>query len=280
MRKGKKIFLGKQIHSCFATVSSNDIFLYKEVKDAPRVNSDISDILELPSFLIIYVAEDKTFYERGLKERGLKDYNNTPEFQELVNSHITDGWLRELPPEVERERREKWRQEDEEWEQERKKKGCILVGKKKYLPEDYKGGLSDEVFSDNYLQSYVQGKGVFGYIGHLGRTYKTDKYLEQEFLKIKVAIDVNKRHLLAIWLTSSHGRHFCDSLEGLTVAQQKSLIDKEVKGLFLNAYVYSLSEHKGTYDSTESLREVWKNKLFFKGKRMIRPVLAKRKGRM
>lgn len=269
----KRIFLSKQIHSCFSSASSGDVWVNKEVGSLTKEKLACGklfnfEVTKLPHFIIVYVEADETFYQRGLREGALMvRYSDTPEFKELVNKYLADGWSLELPPEVYAEQQEMWKKAEDEYEAKRKRRGCVLLRKENRLPAEFQGGLSDSVFQVGYLQQYIKNIAVFGYVGHSGRTYQTDKCLEKEFMKVKSSVEVDKAHLLAIWLTSTDGRHFGDTLEGLPFYRQRVLIEDKIKNIFLNAFIYSLPGHKGTYESTVYLAELWRDSLFTEEKR-------------
>lgn len=86
----KKLFLSKQIHSCFASCSSGDAFLYKRVKSEKEVDtSEIDEVVEDRFVKIFYLKEDKTFYDKGLASGAfLGNYHDTKEFKDLISKYV------------------------------------------------------------------------------------------------------------------------------------------------------------------------------------------------
>lgn len=147
--------------------------------------------------------------------------------------------------------------------EQKKREGYVLhKNYKSLVSDDYRGGFSEKVFMHPYLSNYIKSNGVFGYIGHSVRKVMLDKYIEKKFLSLKPKkLDVDLVLLLAIWLTSTDGRHFGDYLEGYSLKKQKELIDSNIKNMFNKAYIYNLPEHNGTYKSSLELEETYKGKL-------------------
>ena len=75
-------------------------------------------------------------------------------------------------------------------------------------------------------------------------------------------VDLDWKKIAYNYLSSSSARHFSDNLEGIDFSEQKRRIFSNLKSIWNQAYVYSLEEHNGTYDSTEWLMEKYKDKLF------------------
>ncbi len=95
----------KQVHGCFASMSSVDVWLEKEVKSPipPFIGMTVdfySDYYKINEVWLYnenvrcYTEPDKTFYEKGLKAaKGLGGfYNDTPEFKELISDYVDKGW--------------------------------------------------------------------------------------------------------------------------------------------------------------------------------------------
>jgi hypothetical protein len=143
--------------------------------------------------------------------------------------------------------------------------------------KNLKGGFSDEVFNQPYLQRYIQhSDNLFqpgGYIGHSGRTSGSDKYLEKVFKchslnytfgePIYGMIDWKcgrafRLHwfsnlLLAIWLTSTDGRHFCDGLEGEPLIERRKMIDHDIKRIHEVATRYFKQIHHHFHPDLDGL---------------------------
>ena len=101
-----RIRLSKQIHSCFADVSSADVFVHKvvDMEFMPFVGMYITDVdfeekIEQITYdintreITAYLEEEKTFYEKGLHEGGFIDYHNDPKFLEIVESYLNQNWI-------------------------------------------------------------------------------------------------------------------------------------------------------------------------------------------
>jgi len=222
----KEIWLCKHIHSCFAAVSIGDVWLYRFAGEKPK---SYEQKVVLPNFIIFYLESDKTFYDLGLEE----------EFKVLVDSYIQEGWAKELPLEAKKEENEYWEEQKIKSEERRKKRGCVLIGKGPFKKEDYKGGFTDKVFYQKCLQNYISDMWAFGYIGHVGRTWKMDIYLEKKFMSCIDPTELDfGAALLALWLTSTDGRHNCDSLEDMNFLEQKKFIDLNIESILEKAIKY------------------------------------------
>jgi hypothetical protein len=256
----KKIFLSKQVHSCFASLSSNDIFLYKEIKNIKDNKEKEIERYGDNQVLVIIIEPIKTFYDRGLYSHRPFDNRATPgEMKTTIQPYIKEGWKVKSPKEIgdyfKRERLKEYNK--------RKKEGYILIDyEKNRKPIEYKGGFSDLIYNHPKFQNYIKG-GCFGYIGHYARKVKLDQYIEKQFLSIKMPKKTmfNLEYLLVQWLTSSDGRHFGDSLEYYSFEKQKEKIRNYLPQMYNNAFVYSLSEHQGSYKSTLDLKEKYKDYL-------------------
>jgi hypothetical protein len=250
----KKIFLSKQVHSCFASVSSGDIFLYKEVKNKEKGIEQYGD----DKILVIVTEPLKNFYDRGLYSgRPLGNNATKEEMEVLIRPYLKEGWKRKQPKEI----KEYYKRERTKEYNRRKKEGYILIDyKKNRKPIEYKGGFSDIVYNHPHFQDYVKN-GCFGYIGHYVRKAKLDAYIEKQFFSIIPKEPVDLVELLVCWLTSSDGRHFGDSLEGYSLKKQKEKINNYLLEMYNNAYIYNLPEHKGSGASTLKLKEKYKEYL-------------------
>jgi hypothetical protein len=244
--------LSRRIHSCFASFSSNDVWLSKcAVVDVPLENSwplvgkvgmDIQEGVpaynpfgpledvegysveqagKLDSVLLvnIYLKPDKTFYELGLEKYRNKNFK-VPNFEEYVNK-IKGDWLTELPEEFDAIQKRVWERADEEYEDERKSRGCVCppFDKNNKDPEIYRGSLSDEVWNCASVKNYTKNGGpCFGYIGHSERTHETDKRL-LELMKEYPA------EFIGYFICHTAGRHFADQLQEGVGAVDEYLVE-------------------------------------------------------
>ena len=248
----KYVVFIKHIHSCFASASSCDKWLYKVVpehenkiklevgqsapnsqlfeKTMPGVEV-IEEIDKEDKFVTnVYFEADKTFYrhERG---KGHQEFHTTPAFKELIEKYVKLGWSDKRPA-VEDER---YARMDKKHIQDRKKAGLVLW--KKYderKPEDYKGGFSTEFFNVPRLQKYIQDGCVYGYIGHSARTHHTDRCIEKTLRALGLPLEQ-----LSLYLTSSDGRHFGDSLEDLSPEEQETKISDYSPHFYSSIIKYS-----------------------------------------
>jgi hypothetical protein len=98
-----KVTLRKQIHSCFASVSSEDVWVNKviEMPMIPLVgltiqsdgglHEEIEEVIYNISSgeIIAYVGEDETFYDVN---KPSEYFAETPEFKALVQKYLDQGW--------------------------------------------------------------------------------------------------------------------------------------------------------------------------------------------
>jgi hypothetical protein len=138
------------------------------------------------------------------------------------------------------------------------------------------GGFSDGVWTRQYLREYILGErvsfgklydemegktpiprvlttksSVFGWIGHSGRTVLKDKILEKVLRETGL-----EDGGVAVWLTSTDGRHIGDSVEGLTDAKEiEDKLRASTKDAFLNVCVWEHPDHDGSWSGTIKLRE-------------------------
>jgi hypothetical protein len=97
-----KFKLAKQIHSCFSSFSTNDVFLYLDIelpfypyKGLIIVSDDIEEeIIEVyydvkEQVFLLYAKADKRF--KNVHEP-LKNHHETKEFKDLIEGYIEMGW--------------------------------------------------------------------------------------------------------------------------------------------------------------------------------------------
>jgi len=252
-----KLVIAKQIHSSFSAFSSEDVFLYRVIdnltqktlkKHLPPDYSEM-DKDEVADIVTVFVEADKTFYDRALKKMGFTNYGNTPEFAALIDKYKKEGWIEE-PDDINKARMAKYAREEEARKVQRKKDGYVMTEE-----DGFVGGFSNELMSLPVLAQYLERRVAFGYIGHSCRKYVTDTYLEAEFMKLATPANIDKREILATWLTSTDGRHFGDSLEDLSDEEAKKKIKKYLPEIFNLGFIYSRKEHEGTAGSTHELKE-------------------------
>lgn len=211
----KPVIFSKQIHSCLASCSSNDVFLNCQLSfetldfnlvEGQEIKSDkykmlagetISQIVENIFLIQVYLEPDKTFYTTRASF-------DTTVFSNIVGVHLKKGWTTEQNYLA---IKTSGQQEYLEGEL-RKFQGYVIPNWERDLPvESYRGALSKEVFEDKKLQNYLAGGGCHGYIGHSGRTFETDRELE------KVAKEKGaSNEQISYFLSHSAGRHYADQL--------------------------------------------------------------------
>jgi len=258
----KEIFLVKQVHASCSSFSSNDVWLYKVITSFSEetlcdflVNNEFQ---QWKQYLKVYVAEDKTFYNASAP---LSSYGRTPEFKKLIEAYIAQGWLKELPEEVDKAYKEKHALDMKKHYKERKRNGFVLHKPfEELLPSDYHGGFSKKLLEISVLRDYIKdGKSVWGYMGHQCRTKVLDKQLEKIALSVKLSPQMKSTNeeLIASWLISTDARHFSDNLEGLEIWEQTNKLKKNINRMLNLGFIYSRKEHEDTYESREKLEEVY-----------------------
>lgn len=227
-----KYFESKQIHSSLSAFSTADIMVYRELtRKSYNERSGEKTYSSKYGFAITYAPSDKRFYHemRGVDKAVIQDY--------AQRTYLDNGWI-EQPEWLAEQRSKLWKDEEDVYVAKRIKQGYVIPRWEKDLPvASYQGGFSDKVFNDEYLQRYLAGGGCHGYIGHATRRPQTDAYLESQWLKKN-----NDVSLLAMWLTSSGGRHFADWKEGQSLAEQKTYIKESVVRLVEQAEGYRRAE--------------------------------------
>lgn len=271
----KTIIISKAIRSSGATFSSNDELLkvlttskdldFKPVigeciysKKFPMLNGErVKEIAGDKLFGAIYLDSDETFQRKSREDRrGIfsDGYEKTPEFKELVDSYIKKGWkiIKDIPAQ-----NAYWDREEKKQEIKDKKNGLVLWMRyedRKGHPEYYQGGFSDEVFNSPSLKEYVKS-GCFGWIGNSSaRRPEHDKLIEKGLRKRGLSAEA-----MYNWISSSDGRHFAESLQGLSLAKQLQKIKKYLNSMFNICLIYGSSDHQGTYESTLKIKSDYQN---------------------
>ena len=226
-----RYFLSKQVHSTAASCSSSDVILKREIfKGEKKPDYKEKVVSKDFGFTIYYVEEDKTFYTGDI----FQDFSKTNEFKDLIAKYVSEGWLTTIPW-LESTQREYWRAENEKTKQKRIKEGYVIPEWSIDIPvKDYQGGFSDAVFNQKFLQDYLKGRCCHGYIGHSVRKSNLDAYIETKFIATARPLCIREHKepesLLAVWLTSTDGRHFGDSLKNVSFEKQKGYVDKYICG--------------------------------------------------
>jgi len=231
-----RYFRKKQIHASCSTMSSNDEWVVQEItrQDFVNFNGLEKTISKKHGISVIYVEADKKFYN---------DEYHTFADQNTIEKYVNETYLRHgwtiNHPFVDRALKSHWKDEDDANTARRIKEGYVIPRWEKGLPvATYQGGFSDVVFKDEYLQNYLQGGGCHGYIGHSARKPQTDAYLESQWLKH------NPDHsLLAMWLTSTGGRHFADWARRHRRKNLKAYIKEQISNLIAQALSYREKEN-------------------------------------
>jgi hypothetical protein len=250
-----KKFLSLHIHSNWASWSSDDVNLYKEVELVKDNEFTENEKYGNKEFMVHCLPSDKTFYNNR------EDCSKLPQFKNLIKKYKALGWKLDTEIEGFKEMvKNYWIEVKNERAKERKSNGFVVYDYEKMSKEDYQGGFSNFVFNQKRLQDYLSGQIPFGYISHSIRKNKIDEYIEKQFLNLKEDKE-QLADLLACWLTSSDGRHFGDSLEVESFEEQKAIIDENIKDIYNTSFIYSQKEHNGTYKSTLELKEKLKDKL-------------------
>lgn len=230
-----KYFEKKHVHSYFASFSTSDLFPVREITYTEYKRATGEKTLSTEhGFGVWYSPSDETY-------GGVEYLRNAPS-KEVVEAYVKTTYLdngyvldhKYLTPRL----KQHWADESAARIARRIKQGYVIPEWSADLPvESYQGGFSDETFTDPYLQKYLQGGGCHGYIGHAARRPQTDAYLEKQWFKHN-----DDRSLLAMWLTSSDGRHFADWEESGTLADQKAYIKEKIQRCIETANRYRREE--------------------------------------
>ncbi len=272
MKKKTLTIIEKHILSGFHSFASGDVWLFKKIKPEDvdfsitknsLINSkknsflngeEIEEIVKDKDLIIVYLKSDKTFYNKALKNiRSHINFSKTDEFQSLVNEYIELGFgSTEKPQEIEMF----WQRESDREYKKRKKEGFVFHKPLEELkPKDYQGGFSNEVMNNNEMQKYVSKKAVFGWVGHSVRKPELDKAIEDGLRKRGLSSSK-----MFNWISSSNGRHFGDSLEGISLNEQLKKIENNLNSMFNLCLIYGDESHNGNYEDTLRIKEEMKQK--------------------
>jgi len=233
-----KNIVSLHVHSCFASVSSGDVFLYKlvdHVKFHPKgqsaiTNGDPADMenavgiiefdgqawplgeVNIEGDWIVWYIADTTFYWDGLRNR--RSAFDGFDIQGSVDTHKANGFG-DRPSDYAADVKAIREAKDTSEIKRRTEDGYVFpVTCFMDTAVEMQGGFSDEVFNHpaliDYLSKSKDGKiYAHGYIGNSNRRKHLDRFLEFH-LRSNLGWSVDE---VALWLTSSYGRHFCDSYE-------------------------------------------------------------------
>jgi hypothetical protein len=233
-----RYFIKQHIHSCFASWSSGDVHVSKEITKEEFGKLPVSE----GSVIVSKKHKFSVFYPKSDDKYGTTAYIRNSVSKEILQNYVQEAYLTK-GYQIENEfldaaLRQHWDDENKKQAQKRKADGYVIPAwSKDLLPESYQGGFTDEIFFNPELFDYVKAGGCFGYIGHSVRKPALDAYFEQAFLSVN-----SDKSLLAMWLTSTGGRHFCDSLEGYTLEEQQQYIDKNIQSVIEQAIGYREKE--------------------------------------
>lgn len=232
-----RYFESKQVHSSFTSASSNDEWVTRPItRQEFLAHEGEKAISRKHGFAVAYAEPDKKFYDvRSFGARFTKE-----SFRLYVwETYLANGWSLN-DSFLKAAQRAQWKDEEIARRKQREKQGYVIPEWSRDIPpEEYQGGFSDEVFRSPGLFDYVKSGGCHGFIGHSVRKPKLDAYFEAQFLKLEPDVP-----LLAMWLTSTGGRHFCDSLEGVPFREQQQYIRKDLPRVIAEAKRYREQDAK------------------------------------
>lgn len=228
-----RYFESKQVHSSLSSFSTSDMFVVREITRTEfKKLSGEKTISGKHGFGIVYADSDKKFYSSGR----LFSFDRVSKEELLayvVETYLLHGWT-VAHPFLKSAQSAHWKDEEIAECERRTAEGYVIPEWTKDFPvAGYQGGFSDDVFLSPDLYKYVSGGGCHGFIGHSVRKPMMDSYLETQFLKLNA-----DKSLFAMWLTSTGGRHFGDSLEGSSFTEQKKYIRENVARLVEQANKY------------------------------------------
>lgn len=252
----KRIYMSIiHLHSSFASYSSGDMFLYKEVSEQEFETLESKDKVKDDRFNIYEAySEDNKYYNI----HNLNYHASREEMLALAKKYEDKEYSFEKPAEYSKRSLEREETKDREVAEDRASKGYIFYNKPhwEYSQKEAQGGFSDDLWNYDKVKEYTSHF-CFGYFGHSVRTKELDQYIE-ETLKDINRVPVKQLHwkeLCYNYLSSSDARHFSDSLENLAFEEQKKKILENAMKMWNSTFIYSLPEHDGTWSSTKALKE-------------------------
>lgn len=220
------------------------------VLDGEYVNEIVSDP-EYSKYMTVYLKADRTFYDKGRNSRRFlgEGYANTSEFKKLVQSYVDKGWNPEYQESEDLKAFNKFREDKRLYERCDAGLVCWNYGTESWDDSQYQGGFTDKFYQGN-VQKYCENGGVFGWMGDTEvRTKDLDKVFEAEFNRRGLSLEP-----LQIWVTSTDGRHYADSLYGMNSTEQEMKIKSDINRIYNLGLIYGDPRHKGTLDSTREVR--------------------------
>ena len=113
-----------------------------------------------------------------------------------------------------------------------------MIKNGKFIPEQ--GGFSDEVWTQSYLQRYIETGHAFGWVGGT-RKDSQDALLEKEFRRQGMG-----PRAISIWITSVAGRHLNDNPTYKNIKDASIDAPKQI-------VVWEHPDHLGSLGSTHEL---------------------------
>jgi hypothetical protein len=225
-----RYFESKQIHSCLAAFSTRDAFVTRLITRAEFVaHEGEKTISRKHGFSVAYSESDKQFYDVRSFSHATKETMGAY----IWTTYLLEGWAVN-DSFLKTAQAAHWHDKELADTARRTRQGYVIPQWSREIPpEEYQGGFSNDVFFNPALFDYVKAGGCHGFIGHSVRKAKLDAYFEAQFLLLNP-----DKSLLAMWLTSTGGRHFGDSLEGIPFREQQSYIRRSIEGIIAKADRY------------------------------------------
>lgn len=232
-----RYFESKQVHSSFASASSNDEWVTRPItRQEFLAHEGEKTISRKHGFAVAYTESDKKFYD--VRSFGAR-FSKEPFRLHVWETYLANGWSLN-DSFLKAAQRAQWKDEEIATRKRREKQGYVIPEWSREIPPaGYQGGFSGSVFRHPGLFDYVKSGGCHGFIGHSVRKAKLDAYFERVWLQSN-----DDKSLFAMWLTSTGGRHFGDSLECVSFREQKQIIRKELPRLIAEALRYREQDAK------------------------------------
>ncbi len=99
-----QIIFKKQIHSCFASMSSNDVYLHRvvhlpfvphvgmEVIEGDEWSDTVKSLCVKDGLLFAITDSDKELYEAGFNRMTGNGATKPRSIDEIVSEYVSDGW--------------------------------------------------------------------------------------------------------------------------------------------------------------------------------------------
>lgn len=259
-REGLGVMDPKITENCIINMPGH--FLHGEIVD------EILFDPEYPQYRKIYLRSDKTFYNK-LRGNGnlFASAANWPEFKALIDSYASKGWeVDDFSKSEEEKAFDKFLEDKELYQRSDEELVLWNYGHESFDPVQYNGGFSEEVYSHELFRNYVDRGAVYGWLGNTcSRKKEHDQELEKSLVEgLKLPI---KQFVL--WLTSTDGRHFAESLGGKPMVEQLQIIRRNKERIYNLALIYSDDRHNGTWSGTERVRALLQEE----GKLLVEPTI-------